>query len=61
MGDTPLVMNQTRGALCGGKWGDFGRGGFDDDEGALLIILEEASTYDASYRYSTDAVSYTHL
>jgi len=39
IGDAPLVMNQTRGALWGGKCGDFGRGGFDDaDIGALLVM-----------------------
>ena len=39
IGDAPLVMNQTRGALWGGKCGDFGRGGFDDaDNGALLVM-----------------------
>ena len=45
IGDAPLVMNQTRGALWGGKCGDFGRGGFDDaDIGALLVMsgLEES-------------------
>jgi hypothetical protein len=32
-------MNQTRGALWGGKCGDLGRGGFvDDDDGALLVM-----------------------
>lgn len=33
-------MNQTRGALWGGKCGDRGRGGFDD-VGALLVMLED--------------------
>jgi hypothetical protein len=39
MGDTPRVMNHTRGALCGGKCGERGRGGFDDD-GAALVMME---------------------
>jgi hypothetical protein len=33
-------MNHTRGALCGGKCGDRGRGGFDD-VGALLVMSVE--------------------
>jgi len=37
IGDTPLVMNHTRGALCGGKCGDRGRGGLDD-AGAVLVM-----------------------
>jgi hypothetical protein len=44
IGDTPLVMSHTRGALCGGKCGDRGRGGFDDD-GAALVMLERRQTY----------------
>lgn len=48
MGDTPRVMNQTRGALWGGKCGDLGRGGLDDDDSVLVVmsglkILSDAS------------------
>ena len=39
MGDAPLVMNQTRGALWGGKCGDLGRGGFVDDAGCALLVM----------------------
>lgn len=53
MGDTPLVMNQTRGALWGGKWGDRGRGGLDDD-GALLVMLQY-SKYESTLRDSSNA------
>jgi hypothetical protein len=38
IGETPRVMNHTRGALCGGKCGERGRGGFDDDGGALVMM-----------------------
>jgi hypothetical protein len=48
MGDTPLVMNQTRGALCGGKWGDLGRGALDDDGTLLISALTKK---DISWRY----------
>jgi hypothetical protein len=41
IGDTPRVMNHTRGALCGGKCGERGRGGFDDD-GAALVMMGRA-------------------
>jgi hypothetical protein len=41
MGDTPLVMNQTRGALCGGKCGDRGRGGFDNDEDGVMLVMSD--------------------
>ena len=45
IGDAPLVMNQTRGALWGGKCGDFGRGGFDGaDNGALLVMSGSEGT-----------------
>lgn len=47
MGDTPLVMNHTRGALCGGKCGDRGRGGFDD-EGAVLVMAVKGTRGHAS-------------
>jgi hypothetical protein len=47
MGDTPLVMNHTRGALCGGKCGDRGRGGFDDD-GAALVMMGKTTYSQAS-------------
>jgi hypothetical protein len=39
MGDTPLVINHTRGALCGGKCGERGREGFDD-EGAVFVMTK---------------------
>jgi hypothetical protein len=48
MGDTPLVMNQTRGALCGGKCGDLGRGGLDDADGAVLVMSKLETLQDAS-------------
>lgn len=38
IGETPLVMNHTRGALCGGKCGDRGRAVFDDDGVALVMM-----------------------
>jgi hypothetical protein len=41
MADAPLVMNQTRGALWGGKCGDLGRGGFDDDDDGALLVMSE--------------------
>jgi hypothetical protein len=34
-------MNHTRGALCGGKCGDRGRGGFDVDGAALVMMGRE--------------------
>jgi hypothetical protein len=38
IGEIPLVMNHTRGALCGGKCGDRGRGGFEE-EGAAVVMM----------------------
>lgn len=39
IGETPLVMNHTRGALCGGKCGDLGRAGFDVEGAALVMVI----------------------
>jgi hypothetical protein len=50
MGDTPLVINHTRGALCGGKCGDRGRDGFDDDGAVLVMTGREA--YTDAWRHS---------
>jgi hypothetical protein len=52
MGDTPRVMNQTRGALWGGKCGDRGRTGFDDEDCALLLMTNREVLIFAS-RFST--------
>jgi hypothetical protein len=58
MGDTPLVMNQTRGALCGGKCGDFGRGGFDNVDGVVLVMPRSGIPCNTLCRYGMFICAY---
>jgi hypothetical protein len=56
IGEVPDVINQTRGALCGGKCGDLGRGGREDD-GALLccgVMLQDSGPHGGLSHASLD-------